>query len=69
MHRLWLHGEEGVILIPVQLLFHEDKSTQTLPVWRNKTFGFHVMDDKQLEYFSELYSTKYRSDFPGYSII
>lgn len=59
MHKLWLEGEEGVSLLPAYLLYRSESDLSAIPSWRQKVFGFHLLNEKQLKYLSELYSNQY----------
>ncbi|XP_053612083.1 D-amino-acid oxidase [Plodia interpunctella] len=60
LNKLWLEGDNGVILLPMYYL-HRRKETFKLPAWSPLVFGYQELGPAQLSYLSQRYSSDYEA--------
>ncbi|XP_063829879.1 D-amino-acid oxidase isoform X1 [Ostrinia nubilalis] len=60
LHEIWFEGGNNVCLIPFYE-FYRDIQYQQPPKWLNSVFGYHQLNETQLNYYSKLYNVEFRS--------
>ncbi|CAH0725091.1 unnamed protein product, partial [Brenthis ino] len=58
MHKLWLEGGHDITFMPLYELYRR-KVDLPIEDWASVVFGYRIFGEKQLEYFSDIYSKKY----------
>ncbi|XP_026749868.2 D-amino-acid oxidase [Galleria mellonella] len=58
VHGLWRKGGHDINLMPMYSLY-KNKERFIRPKWASMVFGYHELEEKQLRYLGELYSSAY----------